>query len=151
VDSCTNSRDNFFTISFLWWVSVMKGKQQFTDKISATILQNTWKIRTLSVCCFRTHVCQSLAVARAHRCARAPTYLPSYQCAWAVFRKLVPTCTHALSFSCSRSWFVLCKVFHHFWQTTQTSGSSWDLVTVGVGLGLFYDLSEVCNLAYHSA
>jgi len=103
----------FFTISFLWWVSVVKGKQQFTDKISATILQNTWKVRTLSVCCFRAHVCESLTVA--HVRTEMPAHLSSHLCTcqaidvdgWCV-ENWFP---HALSFSFSRSRFVLCKVF----------------------------------------
>ena len=80
----------------------MKGKQQFTDKISASILQNTWKVRALSVCCFRTHVCQSLAVAR----VRIETFvhLSSY----------VRTCQATdVDGWCLENWFPSAHMHHH--------------------------------------
>jgi hypothetical protein len=75
VDSCTNSCDNFFVILFLWWVSVMKGKQQFTDDSSATVLQNTWKVMTLSVCCFTKH---ATSLTRCGLCVHRRMHLSSY-------------------------------------------------------------------------
>jgi len=114
VDSCTNSRGNFFTISFLWWV---KCSVSVSSNSQTKLVLPYYKIHGKlghCHCAASEHVCQSLAVACAHRNARArlhtcvPANLPMWM---GGVRKLAPMYTHALSFSFSSSWFVLCKVF----------------------------------------